>query len=106
MLTSDLNSFLKDVLKTDKSFEAGYESSSSEVGIRCKDDGYTYAYNGVGWDDYTVVRNVSRTSDTVDIEADIMNGIDESRLCTIKFSLYTSDNTFGYTLNRDSISKE
>ena len=103
MLTSDLNIFFKEVLQTDKKFDAGYESIS-EAGIICKDDGYTYAYNGVGWGEYAVVKNVTKKSDSVEIEAVIMDAISDSLVNTIKFSLIESDNIFGYTIDRDSIS--
>jgi hypothetical protein len=103
MLTSDLNIFLKDVLKSDKEYDAGYRSVT-EAGIYCEDDGFTYAYNGVGWGEYAVIKNVVKTLDSIDIEADIMNGYDGSLVNTIKFSLKESDNKFGYSIDRDSIS--
>ena len=99
MLTSDLNNFLKDVLKSHLKYDAGYESIS-EAGIYCLDDGYTYAYNGAGWADYAVVKKVTRTDDSIEIEAVIMNDSEGLQVGEVKFSLKNADNKFGYTIEK------
>ncbi|MBR6383461.1 MAG: hypothetical protein IKS56_05695 [Lachnospiraceae bacterium] len=102
MPIEDLEIFYKQVYGKDRSFEAGYEGGV-EVGIFCKDDGYAYAHNGIGWGEYPVITNVEKTDKGVKVYCDLNSAFVGYRHATFNFSLIESDNKFGYSLVKDSI---
>ena len=103
MPVTDLESFYKDVMGTEKTFPDGYESDSNEVGIICSTDGYAYAYNGIGWGIYPELKDVTESDDAVEISADVMNDYSGIKEGSLSYTLIPSDNAYGYTLDTDSI---
>ena len=102
MPIEDLEIFYKQVYGKDRSFEAGYEGGV-EVGIFCKDDGYAYAHNGIGWGEYPVITNVEKTDKGIKVYCDLNSAFIGYRYATFNFTLIESDNKFGYSLEKDSI---
>ena len=102
MPIEDLEIFYKQVYGKDRSFEAGYEGGV-EVGIFCKDDGYAYAHNGIGWGEYPVITNVEKTDKGIKVYCDLNSAFIGYRYATFNFTLIESDNKFGYSLVKDSI---
>jgi hypothetical protein len=102
MPIEDVEIFYQQVYGEDRSFEAGYEGGH-EVGIYCKDDGYAYAHNGVGWGEYTVITNVEETDDGVKVYCDLNDAYGGYRFAAFDFVLTGSDNLFGYSLIKDSV---
>ena len=102
MPIEDLESFYKDVYGESKTFETGYDNTT-EVGIVCKDDGYAYSSNGVGWGEYTVITDVVKSSEGVEIKCDIINAYMGEYLGKISFTMIPSDNKYGYSLKKDTV---
>ncbi len=51
-------------------------------------------------DDYVVVKKVTRSEDSIRIEADIMNDCEGLQVGKVEFSLKNADNKFGYTIEK------
>ena len=102
MPIEDVEYFYKEVYGKDRTFEDGHEGTT-EVGIFCRDDGYAYARNGIGWGYYPAITNVEKTSDGIKVYCDVINAFDFLYVATFDFTLTESDNKYGYSLKKDSV---
>ncbi len=105
MPIEDLEKFYSDVYQEKRTFEVGYDTTT-ECGIVCKEDGFAYSANGVGWGDYCALTEIKEIDSGIKVYCDEINAFDGLCYSKISFIMAPSDNKFGYSLKRDSIKIE
>lgn len=96
--TEKLESFYKEVLGVEKTFEPG-ELSDDEVGVYCDDDGYCYGINTKGYRNYMVIDSIDKQEDRTIVRVMAMNEELGEEIYTFEFLVYPAKNEFGYSMN-------